>query len=140
MTEHIYGTAGGETLSPIGEQREGDGHDGRTDIRDETTTHDATGTHHDSQDDSQDLFAGDDAALFRERWQHVQSRFVDDPRGAVADADALVSDVTKSLASRFADQKTTLEQQWSKGDDAETEDLRQTMQRYRTLFERLLAA
>jgi hypothetical protein len=120
MTEHIYGTTDGDTLSPIGEQDES------ADMREQT--------------DTQDLFAGEDATLFRERWQHVQSRFVDDPRGAVADADALVSDVTQSLTSRFAEQKTTLEQQWSKGDDAETEDLRQTMQRYRTLFERLLAA
>jgi hypothetical protein len=86
------------------------------------------------------LFDGQDARLFRERWQQVQSRFVDDPRGAVADADALVSDVTQTLSSRFAEQKTTLEQHWSQGDDVQTEDLRQTIQRYRTLFERLLAA
>ena len=87
-----------------------------------------------------ELFDGQDAQVFRQRWQQVQSRFVDDPRGAVADADALVSDVTQTLSSRFAEQKTTLEQQWSAGDDVQTEDLRQTMQRYRTLFERLLAA
>ena len=72
--------------------------------------------------------------------EQVQSRFVDDPRAAVADADSLVSDVTQSLTTRFAAQRSNLEQQWSEGEDAETEDLRQTMQRYRTLFERLLAA
>ena len=86
------------------------------------------------------LFDGDDADSFRERWQQVQSRFVDDPRGAVADADALVGDVTKTLTSRFAAERSGLERQWSEGEDVQTEDLRQTMQRYRTLFERLLAA
>ena len=86
------------------------------------------------------LFEDTDAQSFRDRWQQVQSRFVDDPRGAVADADALVSDVTQTLTSRFADQRSGLERQWSEGEDVQTEDLRQTMQRYRTLFERLLAA
>lgn len=86
------------------------------------------------------LFSGDDAQSFRERWEQVQSRFVDDPRGAVQDADALVADVTESLTSSFAEQKTSLEQQWSAGDDVETEDLRLTLRRYRELFERLLAA
>jgi len=89
---------------------------------------------------SDDLFGGEDAALFRERWQKVQARFVDDPQGAVQDADSLVSDVTQSLTSHFAEQKTTLEQQWSSGDGVDTENLRMTLQRYRTLFERLLAA
>ena len=86
------------------------------------------------------LFEDSDALSFRDRWQQVQSRFVDDPRGAVADADALISDVTQTLTSRFADQRCGLERQWSEGEDVQTEDLRQTMQRYRTLFERLLAA
>ena len=86
------------------------------------------------------LFEDADAQSFRDRWQQVQSRFVDDPRGAVADADALVGDVTQTLTSRFADQRSGLERQWSEGEDVQTEDLRQTMQRYRTLFERLLAA
>jgi hypothetical protein len=86
------------------------------------------------------LFEDTDAESFRDRWQQVQSRFVDDPRGAVADADALVSDVTQTLTTRFADQRSGLERQWSEGEDVQTEDLRQTMQRYRTLFERLLAA
>jgi len=90
--------------------------------------------------DMQLLFDEQDATSFRERWEQVQSRFVDDPREAVAEADNLVSDVTQSLASKFADQRSGLEQQWSKGEDVQTEDLRQTMQRYRTLFERLLAA
>ena len=93
-----------------------------------------------AQDDMTELFQGDDAASFRSRWEQVQSRFVDDPRGAVEEADALVTDVTESLTSRFADEKASLEQQWARGDDVETEDLRNTLRRYRALFERLLAA
>jgi hypothetical protein len=131
MTEQIYGNASGDTMTPIEHQHD-DAADSREDGRGDATMS--------TEGDTEMLFDGDDAVTFRERWQQVQSRFVDDPRGAVADADSLVSDVTQSLTSRFAEQRTGLEQQWSQGENVETEDLRQTMQRYRTLFERLLAA
>jgi hypothetical protein len=124
MTDDIRDSASSDTLTP------------------RTMTpldHDGDGARsHD--DDAELLFDGADATGFRERWQQVQSRFVDDPRGAVSDADALVDDVTRSLSRRFASQKTALEQRWSQGEDVETEDLRVTLQRYRALFERLLAA
>lgn len=90
--------------------------------------------------DAQLLFTSDNASLFRDRWRDVQGRFVDDPRGAVQAADALVTEVTQSLVKNFAQQKEELESQWSGGGDAETEDLRLALRRYRALFERLLAA
>ena len=128
MTEQTYDDAEGDTMAPIGR---GEEHDNRDNGNSRSMSGDG---------DMQLLFDEQDATSFRERWEQVQSRFVDDPREAVAEADNLVSDVTQSLATRFADQRSGLEQQWSKGEDVQTEDLRQTMQRYRTLFERLLAA
>ncbi len=74
------------------------------------------------------------------RWQSVQVEFVDEPRRAVEDADRLVSEVTDRLLERFRRQRQDLEQTWNAGDDVTTEDLRLALQRYRSFFERLLAA
>jgi hypothetical protein len=68
----------------------------------------------------------------------VQNRFLDDPRGAVHTADALVADVMQKLAATFADHKQEREGQWSRGEQANTEDLRLTLRHYRSFFNRLL--
>jgi hypothetical protein len=74
---------------------------------------------------------------FRSRWDGVQSNFVDRPRDAVEQADALVGDVLAEVSRVFRDQRSDLEQRWA--DDAEsTEDLRVALQRYREFFNRLL--
>lgn len=86
------------------------------------------------------LFAGNDSETFRSRWTDIQTGFVDEPRHAVEEADGLVAEVIQRLAQTFADERTKLEQQWGKGDDVSTEDLRLSLQRYRSFFERLLAA
>ena len=44
----------------------------------------------------------------------------DEPRAAVEQADALVAEVIKRLAEVFADERTTLEQQWGRGDNVST--------------------
>jgi ketosteroid isomerase-like protein len=85
------------------------------------------------------LFADDRATELRGRWQMLQSRFVDDPRDTVEEADALVAELLQELARSFSDARSTLERQWTEGDDVSTEDLRVTLQRYRSFFERLLA-
>src|SRR5947207_1950561 len=76
---------------------------------------------------------------FRDRWDEIQTGFVDDPRRTVEQADHLVAEVMKRLAEVFADERAHLERQWSKGDDASTEDLRITLRRYRSFFTRLLS-
>ncbi len=43
------------------------------------------------------------------------------------------------LAKVFADERGKLEEQWSRGDDVSTEDLRVALTRYRSFFERLLS-
>jgi polyhydroxyalkanoate synthesis regulator phasin len=87
----------------------------------------------------QPLFAEGRATELRNRWQSLQSRFVDDPRETVEEADALVADLLQELARSFSDARSNLERQWNEGDDASTEDLRLTLQRYRSFFERLLS-
>ncbi|MDQ0993788.1 hypothetical protein [Streptomyces sp. V3I7] len=86
------------------------------------------------------LIAGEEAESFRTRWESVQGTFVDDPKDAVREADALVAEVIQSLAATFADHKKELEAQWSRGEPVETEGLRMALQQYRTFFNQLLHA
>ena len=104
-----------------------------------------------------------EAGGFASRWQDVQARFVDDPDTAVADADDLVADVmrTRGYDLDNLDQDTDgrdvidlvsvdhpdVVQQYREGHDlyrrsltgdGGTEDLRQAMMRFRTLFEALV--
>jgi hypothetical protein len=85
------------------------------------------------------LFAGDDLADLRSRWAGVQAAFVDDPKDCVQKADALVSDLVEQLTTGFAQARSRLEEQWSRGKEASTEDLRLALMHYREFFERLLA-
>ena len=85
------------------------------------------------------LFSNDDTSGFHSRWLDIQATFVDDPRECVQRADGLVSDVINQLTAGFAEARTNLEQQWGRGEDASTEDLRLTLKRYRDFFERLLS-
>jgi hypothetical protein len=84
---------------------------------------------------------GDDATSdVQSRWQQIQGGFVDEPRRAVEDADALVADLMQRLADSFAQERSRLESQWARGDEVSTEDLRVALQRYRSFFDRLLSA
>lgn len=85
------------------------------------------------------LFAGNDSDDFRHRWTDIQAAFVDEPRQAVEKADALVAEAIKRLAEIFARERGNLEQQWAKGGDVSTEDLRVALRRYRSFFDRLLS-
>lgn len=94
---------------------------------------------------------------FADSWQTVQAQFVDDPPGAVGDADGLVRQVMEARGYPVGD----FEQQASnvsvdhpevvenyraahriavaqQGGEAGTEDLRQAMVHYRALFQDLL--
>ncbi|MFD7445422.1 hypothetical protein [Streptomyces sp. NPDC059909] len=84
------------------------------------------------------LLTTEDEEGFRSRWQKIQNLFVDDPREAVHAADSLVADVMQQLAATFADHKQDLEEQWNRGEEANTEDLRMTLRKYRSFFNRLL--
>jgi len=84
------------------------------------------------------LGSAGDQERFAARWQEIQAGFVDEPRRAVQDADALVVDMMDRLAQMLASEREQLESAGETG-KVSTEDLRQGLRRYRSLFERLLA-
>lgn len=94
---------------------------------------------------------------FSNRWNEVQSQFVDDPSGAVALADGLIievmqargyptTDFTQRAADISVDHPVVVENYRAAHDIAQrrsrglagTEDLRQAMVHYRALFSELL--
>jgi hypothetical protein len=99
-----------------------------------------------------------DRTRFVDSWHKIQSRFVDGPAGAVAEADQLLGDVMSTrgypmsnfeqrAADISVDHPLVLENyrtaheialRQTKG-QANTEDLRQAMIHYRTLFEELVS-
>jgi hypothetical protein len=85
------------------------------------------------------LLVADETHTFRSRWDSIQTGFVDEPRRSVEQADSLVAKVMKRLAETFAEERSKLEGQWSRGDNVSTEDLRLALQRYRSFFDRLLS-
>lgn len=85
------------------------------------------------------LFADDELAGLRARWDAVQAGFVDDPKDCVQKADGLVADLVQQLTTGFGQARSRLEEQWGRGEDASTEDLRVALKRYRSFFERLLS-
>ena len=92
------------------------------------------------EDDFAPLFENTEAEEFRSHWLDIQSRFVDDPRASVKEADELVANVIKSITRSFADKRMSLENQWKSGENnISTEDMRVAIQRYRSFFNRLLS-
>ena len=96
---------------------------------------------------------------YSKQWQDVQSRFVDSPKGAVSEADDLVSSVMKvrgypmvdfeqRAADISVDHPRVVENYRSAHaialrsgkEEASTEDLRTAMIHYRSLFEELVQA
>jgi hypothetical protein len=92
-----------------------------------------------SAPDTAPLFPANELEDLRNRWSGVQTAFVDEPRRAVEQADGLVASAMKRLAEVFAEERSKLEQQWDRGDNVSTEDLRIALQRYRSFFHRLLS-
>jgi hypothetical protein len=91
------------------------------------------------------------------QWRSTQTRFVDDPKGAVAEADMLVQSVMKERGYPTADFDRRVDEisvehpdlvekyrtahgiaQKSERDEASTEELRHSVRHYRALFAELL--
>ncbi len=91
------------------------------------------------EDDGRErLVPADHAASYGSRWDAVKGTFVDEPREAVAQADALVGELLDELETLFREQRRSIEQGLD-ADETSTEDLRMALRRYRSFFERLLA-
>jgi hypothetical protein len=85
------------------------------------------------------LFPEDQLRELQAKWNDIQTGFVDEPRTAVQQADALVASTMQRLAEAFSKERSQLEQQWGRGDSVSTEDLRVALQRYRSFFRRILS-
>lgn len=85
------------------------------------------------------MFTPEEVNQLRPTWDGIQTRFIDEPRKSVEEADALVASTVQRLTDSFARARTDLEARWSKGDQVSTEDLRLALRRYRSFFDRLLA-
>jgi hypothetical protein len=111
-----------------------------TDSANSTDTQDTWEPHGDNQSSIETgLFAATELEELRRGWDSLQASFVDDPRHCVEQADGLVFNVVERLSSSFAEARSRLAHQWSRGEDTSTEDLRMALKRYRELFDRLLA-
>jgi len=86
------------------------------------------------------LFSPAEAGSLRSRWENIQIEFVDEPRDSVGHADQLVVEAIQSLATGFSAERQRLEQEWNRQENVSTEDLRQSLRRYRSFFERILSA
>ncbi|MFD6972450.1 hypothetical protein [Streptomyces sp. NPDC059979] len=91
-----------------------------------------------AQSDDEPLLGTAETEGYRKAWSEIQGRFVDDPQEAVRSADTLVAEVMQALAGTFSERKQGLEGQWGRGEQVATEDLRMSLQHYRSFFNRLL--
>lgn len=96
-------------------------------------------TQRSDRDDLEPLLSTDVAEDFRRGWDAVQIGFVDDPRQAVRDADALVNQVMRRLTETLTGERSRVEAQVAQADPISTEDLRVAMRRYRSFLHRLLS-
>ena len=74
---------------------------------------------------------------YRDRWQQIQLRFIDHPRNAAQQAQALTVDVCEGLSDALTRHRAELDR-WQGAQLEDTEELRMTVRRYRDLLDRLL--
>lgn len=136
-TPDIARTMASAASHPAVAEETREGRDAR-EARDARDIHAHDAHEHDDSERPMPMFAGAEAAGYRTQWDAIQTGFVDEPRKAVQEADALVALVINRLSDVFTEERSTLEKQWGRGDEISTEDLRVALRRYRSFFERLL--
>lgn len=80
-----------------------------------------------------------EADEMRTRWNAIQFQFVDSPCSAVEQGDTLVAEVIERITQTLSDLQNSLNKQWINHDDVSTEELRHTLQNYRSVLDRLLS-
>lgn len=88
--------------------------------------------------DGERLIPRSEAEELRRRWDSIQASFIDEPRESVQEADHMVGELTDRITERFGSERGALEERWNRGEEVSTEALRQSLQRYRGFFDRLL--
>jgi ABC-type transporter Mla subunit MlaD len=69
--------------------------------------------------------------------RQIQLAFIDDPRKAALDADRLASELLQASADELAQRRKELAAEPADGAAPDTENLRQTVQRYRAFVDAL---
>jgi hypothetical protein len=85
------------------------------------------------------LIAPAEADYLQSQWRNVQIGFVDEPRRAIEQADQLIRDAILQVQEEFNAKRENLKREWSEKEEASTEDLRLVLQKYRSMFSRLLS-
>jgi len=86
-----------------------------------------------------DLIPQGDRDKLALRLQQTLATFVDGPRQAVEEADAVLDEVTTRFADTLAERRRVLRTGWQDPDaDVQTEELRLALRQYREITERLL--
>ncbi|TXS54952.1 hypothetical protein EAO77_01045 [Streptomyces sp. t39] len=100
------------------------------------------GTQHGARHDT--LLADGERDRLDERLHHALAHFVDAPRSSVEEADAVLDDAGKQLVASLEKRRRALREGWHRDPDAaeqaDTEELRQTLRTYREVTQRLLGA
>jgi hypothetical protein len=84
------------------------------------------------------LFSESEMGDFRSQWSKLQTGFVDEPAPDRRRCRQAGSFGDARLAEGFANERSGLETQWDRGENVSTEELRISLQRYRSFFDRLL--
>jgi len=87
-------------------------------------------------DAAQPLLAAQVQSELLEQWTGIQVSFVEDPRAAVQDAEALVAVIAAKFQRALQERRGALASGWS--DSADTEELRLALQQYRAFVGVLL--
>lgn len=73
------------------------------------------------------------------RWLVTQAQILDDPRDAVREAGLLIGDALQFLTTTLASHRDRIEGSWKNDSELSTDELRDIMRRYRTLFQYVLS-
>jgi hypothetical protein len=87
--------------------------------------------------DDEPLLAG--VEELRAGWQRVRIAFVDNPRGAVAEAAGLTDEAAEALAAALRERRHRIRASWdANGSGRDTEALRLALLRYQALFSQIV--
>lgn len=95
--------------------------------------------HHEASGSSRPLISRDDRDALSLRMQQAVTDFVESPHRAVESADSTFDQIVSALTEALAERRHVLRASWQEQDtDAQTEELRVALQRYRDISEQLL--
>ncbi|MEV2247333.1 hypothetical protein [Streptomyces sp. NPDC049970] len=102
------------------------------------SSHERTG-HHAGTGSDQPLVSRNDQEKLAQRMHHAVADFVESPRRAVEEADSTFEQIVSGLTEALTERRRALRASWQEQDtEAQTEELRIALQRYRDLGEQLL--